>query len=129
MENLEGRSILIVDDDSRNTFALSSYLEQLNILVISASSGAEALEILKQGTPEVEMVLMDMMMPEMDGFEAIQLIRTEPRLRKLPVISVTASAMKGDREKCLAAGASEYVSKPVNLQELVDKMVELLAEK
>lgn len=118
----------MVDDDPRNIFALASYLEHQGILVTTAVSGEEALRILAEA-PGTELVLMDMMMPEMDGFEAIRRIRQDPQLQALPVIAVTACAMKGDREKCLEAGASEYVSKPVNLAELMDKMVELLAEK
>lgn len=128
MEVLEGRNILMVDDDTRNIFALSSYLEYQGIRIRTAASGAEALKILDESR-DIELVLMDMMMPEMDGFEAIRHLRNHPELHTLPVIAVTASAMKGDREKCLEAGASEYVSKPVNLQELMDKMAELLADR
>ena len=128
MEDLEGRNILMVDDDTRNIFALSSYLEYQGIRIRTAASGAEALKILDESR-DIELVLMDVMMPEMDGFEAIRHIRNHPELHSLPVIAVTASAMKGDREKCLEAGASEYVSKPVNLQELMDKMAELLADR
>ncbi len=128
MEELEGRKILMVDDDTRNIFALSSYLEYQGIRIRTAASGAEALKILDESR-DIELVLMDMMMPEMDGFEAIRHIRNHRELHGLPVIAVTASAMKGDREKCLKAGASEYVSKPVNLQELMDKMAELLADR
>jgi CheY-like chemotaxis protein len=125
MQELEGKCILIVDDDNRNTFALSSYLEYMGIQIRTAASGVEALEILRS-SPGIELVLMDMMMPEMDGFETIHHIRNDQDLMRLPIIAVTASAMKGDREKCLNAGASEYVSKPVNLQELMDKMTDLL---
>ena len=128
MQELEGRNILMVDDDSRNIYALASYLEYQGVQIRTAGSGVEALEILRE-SPGTELVLMDMMMPEMDGFEAIRHIRQDPQLAGLPVIAVTASAMKGDREKCLAAGASEYVSKPVDLKELMNKMAELLAER
>ena len=113
--------ILIVDDDNRNIFALSSYLQELEIRIHTATSGLEALDILNSRA-EIDLVLMDMMMPEMDGFETIQRIRSNPSTNKIPVISVTAKAMMGDREKCLDAGASEYVSKPVNMKELLQKM-------
>lgn len=124
-ETLRGRNILIVDDDNRNTFALSSYLEQVGIQVHSAASGYESLEILNNN-PAIELVLMDIMMPEMDGFETIQRIRSNFLLRDMPVIALTAKAMKGDREKCLDAGASDYVSKPVNMTDLLGKMAKLL---
>lgn len=120
--------VLIVDDDHRNIFALSSYLDGVGMSVRTANSADEALALLHEDS-SIELVLMDMMMPEMDGFEAIGRIRASIEWRALPVISVTASAMKGDREKCLRAGASEYVSKPVNLKELMGKMVLLLAGK
>lgn len=128
MQELKDKVVLIVDDDDRNIFALSCYLEGLGITVHTAGSGIEALDLLQENH-QIELVLMDMMMPEMDGFEAIRRIRASEASSGLPVISVTASAMLGDREKCLAAGASEYVSKPVNLRELMDKMVLLLAGK
>ena len=124
---LEGKNILIVDDDNRNTFALSSYLEELGIIIHTAASGFEALDKLADSNA-IELVLMDMMMPEMDGYETIGRIRSNPLTNKLPVISVTAKAMIGDREKCLEAGASEYVSKPVNMNELLEKMAALLSE-
>lgn len=124
---LEGKNILIVDDDSRNTFALSCYLEETGINVNSVTSGYEALNILGNKN-DIDLVLMDMMMPEMDGFETIRRIRGNPLLNRMPVISVTAKAMKGDREKCLEAGASEYVSKPVRMEELLEKMSYLLKE-
>lgn len=122
---LAGKIILIVDDDPRNIFALSSYLESIGMCIHTAENGFEAISFLK-GKPEVEMVLMDMMMPEMDGFEAIATIRKDASISSVPVIAVTAKAMKGDRERCLEAGADDYVSKPVNLKELLDKMVKLL---
>jgi two-component system, chemotaxis family, sensor kinase CheA len=122
---LEGKNILIVDDDNRNTFALSSYLEELGIRIHTAASGLEALEMLAN-RHETDLVLMDMMMPEMDGYETIERIRMNPATNNLPVIAVTAKAMIGDREKCLEAGASEYVSKPVNMKELLDKMATLI---
>lgn len=124
---LEGKHILIVDDDNRNTFALSSYLEELGIIIHTAASGFEALERLNT-SHDIELVLMDMMMPEMDGYETIDRIRSNSLTNKLPVISITAKAMVGDREKCLEAGASEYVSKPVNMKELIGKMATLLSD-
>ena len=125
LRTLEGKNILIVDDDKRNTFALSSYLEELGIKIHTAASGLESLEMLAN-KHEIELVLMDMMMPEMDGFETIERIRSNPLTNKIPIISVTAKAMLGDREQCLEAGASEYVSKPVNMKELLEKMAALI---
>ena len=124
---LENKNILIVDDDTRNTFALSSYLEELGIIVHTAASGFEALDLLTN-SHKIDLVLMDMMMPGMDGYETIERLRSNPLTNKLPVISVTAKAMVGDREKCLEAGASEYVSKPVNMKELIEKMATLLSD-
>jgi len=116
---------LIVDDDERNSFALSSYLAQLDIVLHMASSGFEALEELT-ADDQIDLVLMDMMMPKMDGYETIRRIRINPLLRKLPIIAVTAQAMKGDREKCLEAGASNYLSKPLHMQDLIAMMDDLL---
>ena len=110
-------NILIVDDDARNIFALTSVLENHEVDVISATNGRQAIDILN-ASPDLEMVLMDIMMPEMDGYETIQLIRQNPTLRRLPIIALTAKAMKGDREKCLEAGASDYLAKPVNTEQL-----------
>lgn len=123
---LNEKKILIVDDDARNIFALSSYLEATGMRTHTANNGFEAIAFLK-GSQAADMVLMDMMMPEMDGFEAIKSIREDKSIGDIPIIAVTARAMKGDQEKCLAAGANEYVSKPVNLQELLEKMTGLLS--
>lgn len=120
-EQLKGKTILIVDDDPRNVFALTSYLEILDMNLLAAESGFKAIRILKSGE-RIDIVLMDMMMPEMDGFETISEIRQDPGICNVPIIAVTAKAMKGDREKCLEAGANEYVSKPVDLRELLVKM-------
>ncbi|MDB5193000.1 MAG: multi-sensor hybrid histidine kinase [Segetibacter sp.] len=119
--SLEDKTVLVVDDDMRNVFALSAALEQEKMKVITASDGKDALEVLKQNT-QVEIVLMDLMMPEMDGYEAMQRIRNELMLGKLPIIALTAKAMAGDREKCLEAGASDYITKPVNTAKLVSLM-------
>ncbi|WP_431112212.1 response regulator [Variovorax paradoxus] len=113
----EGRTILLVDDDVRNIFALTSALEQRGAAVEIGRNGREALEKLAQ-VREIDLVLMDVMMPEMDGLEATRRLRADPRFDKLPVIAITAKAMKDDREQCLAAGASDYLAKPVDLERL-----------
>jgi CheY-like chemotaxis protein len=117
-EILIGKRALVVDDDVRNIFALSSLLERHKMHVLTATTGQEAIEIVR-GTPDLALVLMDIMMPEMDGYETMQRIREEPRFRLLPIIALTAKAMKGDREKCLEAGASDYIAKPVNNEQLL----------
>ena len=116
-EVLSGRTVLVVDDDARNIFALSSALERRGMRVLTATTGHEAISILET-SPDVSIVLMDIMMPEMDGYETMALIRGKPALRRLPIIALTAKAMKGDREKCLEAGASDYLAKPVNTEQL-----------
>jgi HAMP domain-containing protein/CheY-like chemotaxis protein/signal transduction histidine kinase len=115
---LAGRRVLVVDDDVRNIFALSSVLERRGMTVLSAGTGKEAIEMI-ESTPDLAIVLMDIMMPEMDGYETMQVIRQNPSLRRLPIIALTAKAMKGDRERCLEAGASEYLAKPVNTEQLL----------
>ncbi len=120
-EALNGRIVLIVDDDARNLFALSSVLERHGMSVLAATTGREALERLEQ-TPNVSIVLMDIMMPEMDGYQTMQAIRTKQKWRSLPIIALTAKAMKGDREKCLEAGASDYLAKPVNTDQLLTSL-------
>jgi CheY-like chemotaxis protein len=116
--SLAGRQILITDDDTRNIFALKSALEEYHMEVLTAESGAEAIDLLG-AYPEIDIVLMDIMMPEMDGYETIRRIRAKSQWRSLPIIALTAKAMKGDRESCLAAGASEYISKPVDIDQLI----------
>jgi CheY-like chemotaxis protein len=117
-EDLIGRSVLLVDDDARNVFALSSVLERRGMRVLAATTGSEAIELI-ESTPEIAIVLMDIMMPEMDGYQTMQEIRRDSKLRRLPIIALTAKAMKGDREKCVAAGASDYLAKPVNTDQLL----------
>ena len=117
-DHLVGRTVLVVDDDVRNIFALSSVLERRGMNVLTASTGREAVDILEGGA-NVGVVLMDIMMPEMDGYETMRAIRANPRLGRLPIVALTAKAMKGDREKCLDAGASDYLAKPVNTEQLL----------
>ncbi|HSY39306.1 MAG TPA: response regulator, partial [Polyangia bacterium] len=106
------------DDDARNIFALTTVLENQEMEVLSATNGRQAIEIIN-ATPDLSVVLMDIMMPEMDGYETMREIRKDPRFRTLPILSLTAKAMKGDREKCLEAGASDYIAKPVNTDQLL----------
>jgi CheY-like chemotaxis protein len=113
--------VLVVDDDARNIFALNSLLENQEMQVLSTTDGRTAIEIIKN-TPELSLVLMDIMMPEMDGYETMREIRRDPEFRTLPIIALTAKAMKGDREKCLDAGASDYIAKPVNTDQLLSLM-------
>jgi CheY-like chemotaxis protein len=117
-EDLIGRTVLLVDDDARNIFALASILERRGMRVLTATTGNEAIELI-ESTPEVAIVLMDIMMPEMDGYQTMQAIRANPAFRRLPMIALTAKAMKGDREKCIDAGASDYLAKPVNTEQLL----------
>ncbi len=120
-EALVGKKVLVVDDDMRNIFALSSVLERRGMAVLTAGTGREAISIL-ESTPDVAIVLMDIMMPEMDGYATMQVIRQNVSFRRLPIIALTAKAMKGDREKCLEAGASEYLAKPVNTEQLLSAL-------
>ncbi|AEV99079.1 histidine kinase [Niastella koreensis] len=117
-EVLKGKTVLVVDDDVRNIFSLSKSLESYGMQVLSAIDGKEALKQL-DGDVKIDMVLMDMMMPELDGYETTRLLRKMPQYRNLPVIAVTAKAMTGDREKCIAAGASDYITKPVDVDQLI----------
>jgi len=120
-EALVGKKVLVVDDDVRNIFALSSVLERRGMTVLTAGTGREAITMV-ESTPDIGIVLMDIMMPEMDGYETMQVIRQNPAFRRLPMIALTAKAMKGDREKCLEAGASEYLAKPVNTEQLLSAL-------
>ena len=120
---MEGRNVLVVEDDVRNVFALSSILEPTGIRVEIARNGLEALQALERagsgGQPAIDLVLMDIMMPEMDGYTAMREIRSRPEWRRLPIIALTAKAMKDDQEKCLAAGANDYIAKPLDVEKLL----------
>jgi HAMP domain-containing protein/CheY-like chemotaxis protein/signal transduction histidine kinase len=120
-EDLVGRTVLLVDDDSRNIFALSSVLERRGMNVLTATTGSEAIAII-EATPSLAIVLMDIMMPEMDGYQTIEKIRKNRAYHRVPIIALTAKAMKGDREKCLEAGASDYLAKPVNTEQLLSAL-------
>jgi len=120
-EDLVGRTVLLVDDDARNIFALSSVLERRGMNVLTATTGNEAIDLIEK-TPSLAIVLMDIMMPEMDGYQTMEKIRQNRAYRRLPIIALTAKAMKGDREKCLEAGASDYLAKPVNTEQLLSAL-------
>jgi HAMP domain-containing protein/signal transduction histidine kinase/CheY-like chemotaxis protein len=120
-EVLQGRKVLVVDDDARNIFALTSLLENQGMDVITATDGRSAINLIER-TDDIAIVLMDIMMPDMDGYETMREVRNVPRFRTLPILALTAKAMKGDREKCLDAGASDYIAKPVNTDQLLSLM-------
>jgi len=120
-DHLVGKAVLVADDDVRNIFALSSVLELRGMKVLTATTGSEAIDLLTT-TPGLSIVLMDIMMPEMDGYRTIQTIRRNPAFQRLPIVALTARAMKGDREKCLGAGASDYLAKPVNTEQLLSAL-------
>jgi len=120
-EDLMKRTVLLVDDDTRNIFALSSVLERRGMEVLTATTGREAIAVLNSRS-DVAIVLMDIMMPGMDGYETVHAIRAKPQFRRLPILALTAKAMKGDREKCLEAGASDYLAKPVNVEQLLSAL-------
>jgi two-component system, cell cycle response regulator DivK len=115
---MEIRTILIIDDDNRNIFALTAVLKAKGFVVVSALSAKEGIQLL-QTNRGIKVVLLDMMMPDMDGYEALRLIRNNEKLKNIPVVAVTAQAMVGDREKCLEAGADDYVSKPIDVDFLL----------
>ena len=112
---LKNKRVLIVDDDERNRYALSSYLDMLEMKVITANDGESALNILRSGKT-IDLILLDIMMPVMDGYEMLRLLRSDASLKDIPVIAVTARAMKGDDIKCLEAGATDYIAKPIDLK-------------
>ena len=120
-EDLVDRTALLVDDDARNIFALSSVLERRGMRVLTATTGKEAIKLI-ESDPHIAIVLMDIMMPEMDGYQTMEQIRKNPKFRRLPIVALTAKAMKGDREKCLDAGASDYLAKPVNTEQLLSTL-------
>ena len=115
---LQGKKALIVDDDMRNIFALATVLDNEGMIIVSADNGREAIRLV-ESDPSIDIVLMDIMMPEMDGIATMQEIRKLPRGRELPMVAVTAKAMKGDRQKCIEAGAWDYLSKPVDPMNLL----------
>jgi CheY-like chemotaxis protein len=122
---LENKKILLVDDDARNLYALTVVLEEYDCELLIANNGRECLAFLDQHD-DIDCVLMDIMMPEMDGYEAMGHIRKQPKFENLPIIALTAKAMKEDRSKCLDAGANNYISKPINTNELLAMMAECL---
>jgi signal transduction histidine kinase/HAMP domain-containing protein/CheY-like chemotaxis protein len=124
--SLAGKRVLIVDDDMRNIFALSTVLEEHAMNTLSADNGRDAIRLL-QSDSTIDIVLMDIMMPDLDGIETIRIIRSDPRLRELPIVAVTAKAMKGDREKCIEAGAWDYLAKPVDTEQLLSVLRNWLA--
>ena len=121
-EDLVGKTVLVVDDDVRNIFALSSVLERRGMKVLTADHRRARRSTRWRPRRDIAIVLMDIMMPEMDGYQTMQAIRRDPRFRRLPIIALTAKAMKGDREKCLEAGASDYLAKPVNTEQLLSAL-------
>ncbi|MGE8422269.1 MAG: response regulator [Sphingobacterium siyangense] len=119
--NLASKTVLLADDDMRNIFALSTAFESYDMNIEIANNGQEALDILERNK-QIDLVLMDIMMPVMDGYEAIEKIRANKKFANLPIIAVTAKAMKGDREKTIAVGANDYISKPVDVDKLISLM-------
>lgn len=122
MEELKNKVVLVVDDEDRNTFALCSYLETFEMNMKIAKNGEEAIAFLGTGA-KVDIILLDMMMPVMDGYETLQALKSHETMQRIPVIAVTARAMKGDMEKCIEAGAWDYISKPIDLKILMSKIV------
>ena len=122
---LKNKSVLVVDDDERNRYALSSYLDMMEMKVFTANDGAAAMNFLKSGN-NIDLILLDIMMPVMDGYEMLKILREDKALRDIPVIAVTARAMKGDDAKCMEAGASDYIPKPIDLKKFVSIMAKWL---
>jgi len=125
---MQFKKILIIDDDTKNIFALKAFLKSKNYEVLSASTAEEGFAKLNED-PEIKIVLMDMMMPDIDGYEAIKQLRGTDKFNKLPIISVTAQALKGDKEKCLEAGATDYVSKPIDIDRLLSMIEKYSSDK
>ncbi|QQZ59595.1 response regulator [Paenibacillus sonchi] len=123
--NLHGKTVLIVDDDVRNIYALEKGLEPYDMNILTAQSGFECLQMVRE-QPDVDIVLLDIMMPNLDGYDTLSIIREELMLPELPIIAISAKTMKEDREKCLAAGASDFISKPVIIQDVVTRMCRLM---
>ena len=122
---LKNKSVLIVDDDERNRYALSSYLDMMEMHVFTANDGEAAMNLLKSGK-NIDLILLDIMMPVMDGYEMLRVLRQDDDLKDIPVIAVTARAMKGDDTKCLEAGASDYIPKPIDLKKFISKLTKWL---
>jgi CheY-like chemotaxis protein len=120
-EILKNKKVLVVDDDIRNVYSITNALEEEGMECLTAENGKDALKIMRN-IHNIDIILMDIMMPEMDGFEATKEIRNSDKFQKIPVIALTAKAMKGDREKCLSAGMSDYIAKPVNIEQLLSLM-------
>jgi CheY-like chemotaxis protein len=121
-EKLKNKTVLIVDDDERNRYALSSYLDMLEMKVVTANDGESALSLLRSGKT-FDIILLDIMMPVMDGYEMLRILRSDTSFSNIPVIAVTARAMKGDDIKCLEAGASDYIPKPIDLKSFLSKLI------
>jgi len=126
MENMKNKVVLVIDDDERNLFAIKSYLETMEIEIIAARNAAQAILMLKK-IPKPDIILLDIMMPIMDGYEMLGFISHTDELKSIPVIVVTAKATNADKEKCLEAGAWDYVSKPIDMKALIEKMNRLMA--
>ena len=124
-KKLKNKCVLIVDDDERNRYALSSYLDMLEMKVFTANDGESAIDLLKSGKT-IDLVLLDIMMPIMDGYEVLRILRSDNLFKDIPVIAVTARAMKGDDIKCLEAGATDYIPKPIDLKIFISKLVKWL---
>ncbi|MNO95439.1 putative transcriptional regulatory protein TcrX [compost metagenome] len=124
---LHGKTVLIVDDDVRNIYALEKGLEPYDMNILTAQSGFECLQMVRE-QPDVDIVLLDIMMPNLDGYDTLSIIREELLLPELPIIAISAKTMKEDREKCLAAGASDFISKPVMIQDVVTRMCRLMGK-
>lgn len=122
---LKGKKILIVDDDERNVFALSAVLRTINPIIITAVDGIDCIDKLRSNK-DIDIVLLDMMMPDMDGYQTMKIIRNDEALKHIPIISITALAMKGDMEKCIEAGANDYCSKPIDFKILLSKIKTLI---